>query len=157
VAFHPAGRHLASAGADGLVKVWDLAAPKQPVFKGPCNAIRKFGAAHTVAFRPPDGRHLAAGCNEEVRVWDWKTDRLRYAVGGPQYDSIPVAFSPDGQHLATGGNWQQGLILRHAESGRLLGTLPEPRHPVTALAFSADGRRLASASLGRTVSLWDKT
>jgi WD40 repeat protein/serine/threonine protein kinase len=157
VAFHPAGRHLASAGSDGLVKVWDLAAPQQPVFRGPCDAIRKFGAAHTVAFRPPDGRHLAAGCDEEVRVWDWKTDQLRYAVPGPQYDSIPVAFSPDGQRLATGGTWQQGLLLRNAESGRLLGTLPEPPHPVTALAFSADGDRLASASLGRTVSLWDTT
>jgi WD40 repeat protein/serine/threonine protein kinase len=157
VAFHPEGRHLASAGADGLVKVWDLAAPQQPVFQGPCDALRKFGAAHTVTFRPPDGQHLAAGCDEEVRVWDWKTDQLRYAVPGPQYDSIPVTFSPGGQHLATGGTWQQGLLLRNAESGRLLGTLPEPRHPVTALAFSADGGRLASASLGRTVSLWETT
>jgi WD40 repeat protein/serine/threonine protein kinase len=155
VAFHPDGRHLASAGADRLVKVWDLAGPQQPVFKGPCDAIRKFGAAHTVAFRPPAGRHLAAGCDEEVRIWDWTTHQLRYSVPGPHYDSIPVAFGPGGQHLATGGAWQQGLLLRNAESGRLLGTLPEPPHPVTALAFSADGGRLASASLGRTVNLWD--
>jgi WD40 repeat protein/serine/threonine protein kinase len=157
VAFHPDGRHLASAGADGLVKVWDLATPRQPVFKGPCDAIRKFGAAHTVAFRLPDGQHLAAGSDEAVRVWDWKTSQLRYTVPGPQYDSIPVASSPDGQRLATGGAWEEGLCLRDAETGRLLGTLPEPRHPVTALTFSRDGGRLASASLGRTVSLWDTT
>jgi WD40 repeat protein/serine/threonine protein kinase len=155
VAFHLEGRYLASTGADRLVKVWDLTATQQPAFTGQCDAVRKFGAAHTVAFRPPDGRHLAAGCDEEVRVWDWETGQLRYTVSGPQYDSIPVAFSPDGQRLATGGAWQQGLILWNADSGQLVGTLPEPRHPVTALAFSTDGGRLASASLGRTVSLWD--
>jgi WD40 repeat protein/serine/threonine protein kinase len=156
VAFHPEGRFLATAGADRQAKVWDLETGQQ-VFQGPCDAIRKFGAACTVAFRPPDGRRLAAGCDEEVRVWDWKTGEHCYAVPGPQYDSIPVAFSPDGRRLATAGDWQQGLILRNADSGRLLGTLPEPPHPVTALAFSADGGRLASASLGRFVSLWSTT
>jgi WD40 repeat protein/serine/threonine protein kinase len=157
VAFHPDDRHLASAGADRLVKVWDLQATDQPVFQGPCDAIRKFGAAHTVAFRPPDGRHLAAGCDEKVRVWDWKTDQPQYTVPGPQYDSIPVAFTHDGRHLATGGAWVEGLKLLDAETGRLLVPLPEPLHPVTALAFSKDGQRLASASLGRSVTLRDTT
>src|SRR5205809_1790237 len=52
VAFHPEGRHLASSGADGWVKVWDLATRRE-VFRGRCDALRKFSAAYTVAFRPP--------------------------------------------------------------------------------------------------------
>src|SRR5262249_38053338 len=67
VAFHPGGRPLASAGTDRLVKVWDLQATGREVFRGKCDAIRKFGAAYAVAFRPPDGRHLAAGSDGEVR------------------------------------------------------------------------------------------
>src|SRR5262245_39909659 len=55
VAFHPEGRFLATAGADRQAKVWDLETGQQ-VFQGPCDAIRKFGAACTVAFRPPEGR-----------------------------------------------------------------------------------------------------
>jgi eukaryotic-like serine/threonine-protein kinase len=103
VAFHPDGRHLASTGADRLVKVWDLSAPQEPVFQGPCDAIRRAGgAAHTVAFRPPDGRYLTAGSEQKVRVWDWKDRRLRHTLPGPEYHSIPVAFTRDGQRLATG-------------------------------------------------------
>ncbi|HEY7422835.1 MAG TPA: protein kinase [Gemmataceae bacterium] len=157
VAFHPDGQHLASSGADRLVKVWDLSAPRQPVFQGPCDAVRKFGAACTVAFRPLDGRYLAAGSDGKVMIWNWKEkDRQPlHTFPGPEYDSIPVAFTRDGRCLATGGAWQQGLSLWDAETGRLFGTLPAHRHPVSALAFSTDGGRLASASLGRSVSLWD--
>src|SRR5262249_44957121 len=54
VAFHPDGNYLASTGADRKVKVWDLTT-RQVVFSDECTAIRNFGTAYTVAFRPPDG------------------------------------------------------------------------------------------------------
>src|SRR5262249_1092510 len=69
VVFHPDGKHLGSAGADGLVMVWDLTTdPAVKVFEGQCDVLH----AYTVAFSPPDGRHLAAGSKGVVRVWDWK-------------------------------------------------------------------------------------
>jgi len=154
VAFHPDGRHLASTGADGLVKVWDLAT-RQEVFRGMCDALRKFGAAYTVAFRPPNGGHLAAGSDGAVRVWDWQSDQPLQTLRGHEHHSIPVAFSPDGRCLATGGAWRQGQNLWDAELGRLLRTWPAHHHPVTALAFGPDGGRLATASLDRSVKVWD--
>jgi WD40 repeat protein/serine/threonine protein kinase len=158
VAFHPDGVHLASTGADGLVKVWDLAAG-QEVFRGPCDALRKFGAAYTVAFSRPDGRLLAAGSEGAVRVWDWKKNRPgspeQVLPSGHQSHSIPVAFSDDGR-LATGGG-SQGQNIWDTQTGRLLHTWPAHHYPVNALAFSPGGGQLATASLDHTVKLWDTT
>jgi WD40 repeat protein/serine/threonine protein kinase len=156
VAFHPDGRHLASTGADGLVKVWELASGRE-VFRGPCDALRKFGAAYTVAFRPPDGRHLAAGSKPTVTLWDWENRRPLHTFGGHEHHTMPVAFSPDGRRLATGGAFGEGQNIWDAESGRQLLSLPASQHPVTAAPFSPDGRRLALASLGRNVTVLDST
>src|SRR5262245_14413175 len=151
VAFHPDGKHLASTGADRRVKVWDLTTGQQ-VFDDECTASRKFGTAYTVAFRPPDGRHIAV-CNEGVvRVWDWEHRVPVHILPGHEYHSIPVAFSPDGRTLATGGAWGKDQRLWDLEAGgRLIRTFTAHRHPVSALAFSLDGTRLASARFDRGV------
>jgi eukaryotic-like serine/threonine-protein kinase len=152
VAFHPDGRHLATAGADGLAKVWDLATD-QEVFRQRCDALRKFGAAYTVAFSPPDGRHLAAGSGGTVTLWDWKNRQPLHTFAGHEHNSTPVAFSPDGRRLATGG--RQGQCVWDTETGCLLRNLPAHHLPVSALAFGPGGGWLATASLDRSVKLWD--
>src|SRR5207247_8649317 len=106
---------------------------------------------YPVAFRPPDGRRLAAGNDGDVMVWDWNSNKHPplHTFSGYGRLSIPVAFSPDGRRLATGGAGQQGQRLWDVETGELLHTLPGHRSPVSALALSPDGGRLASASLDR--------
>ncbi len=155
VAFHPDGKHLASRGADRKVKVWDLTATGQAVWTEPCDAVRKFGTAYTIAFSA-DGRLLATGTDGVVKVWDWKNRQLLHSLPEHNFHSIAVAFSGDGR-LATGA-FREGLKLWDPETGILLRTvLANPRHPVSALAFSTDGVWLASANFGRTVELWDST
>jgi WD40 repeat protein len=66
---------------------------------------------------------------------------------------LSVAFSPDGQALAS-GSLDNTIRLWDAASGALLRTLKGHTYTVRSVAFSPDGRALASGSWDGTVRLW---
>jgi hypothetical protein len=65
-----------------------------------------------------------------------------------------VAFSPDGQRLAS-ASADQTVKVWDGRSGQELRTLRGHTGPVSSVAFSPDGQRLASASADQTVKVWD--
>ena len=65
-----------------------------------------------------------------------------------------VAFSPDGQRLASGG-FDQTLRIWDSASGKELFALKGHAVAVSSVAFSPDGQRLASGGFDRTVRIWD--
>ena len=64
-----------------------------------------------------------------------------------------VAFSPDGQYLAS-GSLNKTVKLWHVESGECIRTMEGHSNYVLSVAFSPDGQYLASGSEDKTVKLW---
>lgn len=143
--FSPDGRSLAAAGFDGLVTVWDLGDGTPVVLRG------HRGAVSTVAFSP-DGRRLAsASADGTVRIWDpaGRQPPVVLTVDGPP---LGVAFSPDGRRIAVSGD---GPIRVWDATGRGTPTLLAGHEgTVKKVAFSPDGRVLASAGTDGTVRVW---
>jgi WD40 repeat protein len=123
----------------------------------------------SVAFSP-DGEMLASGGCEEVspdssscaagviRLWDVGTGEEIATLGGHIAEVLSVAFSPDGETLASTSP-DGSIILWDMPSGQMLGPLltssPDVGRPVLSAAFSPDGRSLATGNDRGAVMLWD--
>lgn len=101
---------------------------------------------------------LLEECPLRLRSWEWGyLDGLRHSALIELEDAgEPVAFSPDGRLIASGGGSDWNLKLWDAASGKRLAELAGHRDHLSSLDFSPDGKRLVSAAdADRTVILWD--
>jgi WD40 repeat protein len=140
VGFSPDGKRLASGGPEGAI-LWNLASRDREA---------KF-ARNLIAVAVASDRVATAEYDGTVRLWDFG-GKERAKLAGHTAPALAVAFHPAGKRVAFAG---PGGLLRvwDVESGRLLLDLKGHPGAVRGVAFSGDGRFLASA--GTDVRVWD--
>lgn len=159
-AFSPDGNTLANAETD--VKFYDIKSGAQ-------RGIFLPGEAPTLAFNSDGTKMVAAIYDKGIYLWDVKSEKPKLLWQPPQTFrscTFAVAYSPREDLVASGGCDATVRIIDVA-TGAVIRTLTGHKGGIYALAFSPDGKYLAtgagavdtgfsSAMLGKdnTISIW---
>jgi eukaryotic-like serine/threonine-protein kinase len=166
LSFSPDGRSLATVEYRAVtreemevsVRIWDVASAREiRSFRGYSEEVISNAAYH------PDGKHVAlsmgpARDDHHVHIWDLSTGQWSLSIPdhGESMGALmvyAVAFHPSGDRLATTGD-EGFLTVWDIPTGRQRFHVKAHEGIITDVAFSQDGRWIATAGHGGT-ALWD--
>jgi RNA polymerase sigma factor (sigma-70 family) len=144
VIFTRDGKHLLSAETN-KVRLWDVASKKEvrSFTTGDPGTRVVYGAAFS-----PDEKLLATaeGPAKKVIIWEVASAKEIRTIASFTNMATAVAYSPAGQSLACSDG--AGVVkLFDPKTGKLLGNLKAPIGAGSSLAFSPDGKTLASVGV----------
>jgi RNA polymerase sigma factor (sigma-70 family) len=150
VAFSADGNTLAVGGQkgdhSGQVQFWDARTWKLKQVLSPGWYV------NAVAFSPDSKMVAGSAGSAVVQVWGVGKGEVIVSMKGHRRGT--VAFAPDSKTLAAGGPDGNVVCLWDVRTGELIETLEGHTAEVFAIAFSPDGKTLASVSQDETLRLW---
>jgi WD40 repeat protein len=146
--FGPDARVAISASDE--VCVWDVATGKM------LRALAQPSWVSAVDLRG-NPAILATGYDDgHVRLWDAGSGRQLRELKGHDRTVTCLAFSPDGQRLASAAE-DRVICLWDTSTGRQLGNLKQHTDHIEGLAWHQSGKLLISIAWDRTARVWDTT
>lgn len=146
--FFPGGARAITTSDDMRAIIWDVKTVK-PILKLEGHTHKVMAAAIS-----RDGKLAATGgWDKTVRIWDATTGKTLQILeqSAPIND---VVFVNGGGWIAAGGH-DGKIAIWNVRDGRLQGILEGHRSGITKISVSPDGNQILSASIDRTLRLWD--
>ena len=148
---------LASGGGDGLLKLW------KPRASTPIRTFSKHNSfVRAVAFSADGQTLVSASSDQSIKLWNVSDGSLKDTIAGHSTHILSVTFSKDGTMLAS-ANFDDTVKLWNLKTGKLERSLDYPKSmpplppnvkDITAIAFSPDGKILASGD-NTKIKLWN--
>ncbi|KAL2919776.1 U3 snoRNP protein [Polyrhizophydium stewartii] len=148
--FHAASGLLSVGFDSGIFGIWEL-----PDFTNIHTLSISQKKINTVAVNA-SGEWLAFGSSKlgQLLVWEWQSESYVLKQQGHQHDMNCIAYSPDGQFIATGGD--DGKVkLWNTQTGFCFVTFAEHSGSIVAVEFARRGQVVFSASIDGTVRAFD--
>jgi len=154
----PDGKWFLTIDSSLNTVIWDATTKQSLLRLRTTDSSRARGGSHS-AFSP--NSRLVATLGSVIRVWAIPSGELIRSIDHGTGDLQSVAFSPDGNLLATGGQEGSARIWNVA-TGTLVRTIRHyeppkelPRSDVSSVAFSPDGNILATVGWDGNARLWN--
>lgn len=143
------GGQLASAGADGAIKIWDTQGGQLlRTLKGQQRGVNAIAVS-------PDGSLLVSAGNEgALFLWDTSSGKRLGTLTGHATDVFAAAYSPDGRWLASAGR-DRTIILWDMNTRRPAKSFEGHEDSILALAFSPKSDWLLSGGKGGQMKRWE--
>ena len=98
-----------------------------------------------------DSRYILSGSSNRAILWDLNGNPTTFFIGH-KYNVSAVAFSPDNQHILTGGD--DKTIMLWDLKGNPIRKFFGHKYAITSFSFTADGKYFLSGSKDNTAILW---
>ena len=161
IAWSPDRKWIASASIDCTVQVWSADSMRKVSYTRHSDKVTALAWSPTRYASPPGHGYLIASASADstVQIWDATTGHRKFIYRNHVYPVHAVAWSPDGQYIASAGEdmaiqvWK--VPTKEIHTGKILLISHNSSNTILTLAWSPDGKYIASGGVDQVVEVWE--